>query len=253
MLTRKQFQLIRVASGLSFDEIVQKTGIPATSLMVLFGATEKEAKDPNKLIAQSTFEKVMSVLGVNTEMDALRAGVVVVWQYPLKAKLQGTWESAVAELRKSIFSDNIEIAEITGKGSLFSRKSKMLLLRDVETDVRIVITDTTKKLLGSVEGIFGVSSRSTETQNKMDFEFTTQIIKNGVYRLNQFDAVLGGKSFKYSWTDVQAAAKEFNFNPDDLINLMVDKIHTVGKVASITSVLEVIPTPPSRKIVVAYG
>lgn len=224
MLTKKQFQLVQVARGLPFDELVQRIGIPASSLMSLFGANEKDAKDPNKLISQSTFERLMALLGVNLSMDGLHSSAVILWQCPAKAAQRKAWMAAVAELRKGLFSDDIELALLSEKRGMFRRTEKMVFLRDVARNVRIVLTGLSGRDLDAVAETFNDDYRRTELISPADFSFTKTLIGNNVYRATQFDAILGGKAFKYTWTDVQAAAKEFNFNPDNLIDLMVGKM-----------------------------
>ena len=226
MLTKKQFQLIQVARGLAFDEVVQRTGIPASSLMSLFAVTEKGAKDPNKLISQSTYEKLMELLGVNLSMDGLRKGVVLLWQYPQKAKGRQLWLEAVTELKKSLFIGVQELTVVMEKKGLLQRKERMIFVHDVETGVRIVLTGIEKNSLRELEQIFNCEIKLADALAPVDFQFTKSLIANGVYRATQFDAVLGGKAFKYSWVDVQAAAKEFNFNPDNLIDLMVNALQS---------------------------
>jgi hypothetical protein len=227
MFTKKQFQLIQVARGLAFDEVVQRTGIPASSLMSLFAVTEKGAKDPNKLISQSTYERLMELLGVNVGMDGLRKGVVLLWQCPQKTKGQQQWIEAVAELKKNLFIGVQELTLVMEKKGFLQRKERMVFVHDVETGVRIVFSGIKKNSLRELGKIFNCEIKLADALNPVDFQFTKSLITNNVYRTTQFDTVLGGKAFRYSWIDVQAAAKEFNFNPDNLIDLMVDALQSV--------------------------
>lgn len=225
MLTRKQLQHMQTLRGLPIEEILQRTGIPNQSLMALISGSDKDAKDPSKLMSQVTLERVLALLGVDRHLSGLRASMVNEWRVTDKtAKGFPTWKESFIAVRKELMSGNIHLAEIKKKTGLFGSREKLLLVFDEGTDVRIVITGANRKMISFLEIAFDTTAQRTEVQSPTDFELTKKLIQNGVYRSSQFNIIMGGKSARYNWSDVQSAAKEFNFHTDDLINMMVDRV-----------------------------
>jgi hypothetical protein len=226
VLTRKQLRMIQIARGLSMDAIVQKSGIPMQSLVALIGGSEKEGKDPKKLISQATYEKVLSIVGIGQDFEGLRTGVVIEWTHGAQRSGRGetSWVEAIKTLRKELFSEEIELAEIRKTTPFYRKGESLLLLHDAISGVRIVFSDCSASSRRFLESTFDARVKNLDVQTAVEFGFTKELIRNGVYRCTQFNIALGGNTIKYNWADVQAAAREFNFHTDDLINMMVETV-----------------------------
>lgn len=224
MLTRRQFGLVQVARGLSTEETVVRSGIPAQSFMVLMESDGKDGRDPSKLISESTFIRLARTLGLEPGMSGLCTKNIVEWK--VNHKNRRSWEAAVHQLRRDLFSDSFEMAIITRTVPFYTlpKKARMIFLHDLETDVKLAITGVDDRDIRFVQTIFAIESARAVTLDAHEFTLTAKLIENGVYRPNQFHIVLGGRKVRYIWADVQAAAKEFGFTTDDLIDLMISQV-----------------------------
>lgn len=223
MLSRKQFGLVQIARGLTTDEIIAKSGIPPQSFMVLMESDGRDGRDPSKLISESTFCRLALTLGLEPGMEGLRSNSVIEWR--VNPKQREKWQEAVRALRQDLFSEQFEMTLITRPSSLFGKKSVLVFLHDLDTDVKLAITHGDMKTARFIKGLFAIENHRTVALDAKEFDFTLKLIENGVYRSNQFHIVLGGRKVRYTWGEVQAAAKEFNFTTDELIELMVSKVH----------------------------
>lgn len=224
MLSRRQFGLIQIARGLSTEETIVRSGIPAQSFIVLMESDGKDGRDPSKLISEVTFIRLARTLGLEPGMAGLCAKSVVEWR--LNQKNRRSWDAAVHQLRKDLFSDSFEMAVVNRVAPFYSykRMRQMVFLHDLDTNVKLVITGVDSKAIRFLKHIFAIESAKSVMMDAQEFDLTAKLIENGVYRSNQFHIVLGGRKVRYTWPDVHAAAKEFGFTTDDLIDLMVTQI-----------------------------
>lgn len=225
MLTRKQFRQIQRVRGLSAAEIINRTGIPPQSLMALMEGSDKDAKDPQKMISTGTFQRLVDLLGIQAEFEGLRCRSVIEWPFDNRTrKGELSWKSSFSALAAELLSDDIELAEVrkANKG-WFDRTTSLIYIRDVQNDVRIVVSNVTKAARQFIESALALKIDRIEEQQKIDFIITGKLIQNDVYRTRQFDIVVEGRHVRYTWGDVQAAAKEFNFEPEMLIDMMLEK------------------------------
>ena len=222
MLSRKQFGLVQVARGLSTEETIARSGIPAQSFMVLMESDGRDGRDPSKLISQSTFTKLGQTLGLASAMDGLCRNNVIEWQ--VNAKQRRAWEAVVHQLRQDLFSDEFEMTVINRSAPFYTyakKKTSMVFLHDLNNDVKLAITEVDSRAIRFLSVIFQTKEVREVSMSAKEFDLTKKLISNGVYRVNQFHIVLGGRKVRYTWEDVQAAAKEFNFTTDELIDMMV--------------------------------
>lgn len=223
-LSREQFQQVQIARGLTTDEIIAKSGIPAQSFMVLMESDGRDGRDPSMLISNSTFSRLAQILGLEPDMSGLRSNCVIEWRTNPKTRAQ--WEESVSVLRKDLFSANdIEIAVLVRPAPLLKKKSMIIFLHDLQSGVKVAVTNADKHTVRFVQSTFGCTANKVQEMEPKEFDLTCRLIENNVYRSNQFLIVLGGRKVKYSWVDVQAAAKEFNYTTDQLIELMVSRIY----------------------------
>jgi hypothetical protein len=238
MLTRKNFRFVQVVRGLSIEEIIHKTGISAQAFMAMLD--ERSAgKDPSKLISGGTFQRLSEVMGLRADMSGMRLRVVNEWRFTPKKRKQ--WFEAVTGLSapttqgNSFFGENIELAVIARESSFLGRKGSIVLLHDIDRQVRIAITQVDAKAIRMLSTHFGAKNVRQTMLAPRDFEFTCRLLENGVYRPSQFDNCMGDKSGRYSWDDVLVASKEFGFKPEELINMMVDMVRARTAAASTTT------------------
>lgn len=244
MLSRKQFSLVQVARGLTTEEIVAKSGIPPQSFIVLMESDGTDGRDPSKLISESTFCRLAMTLGLESGMAGLRTNGVIEWR--LNPKERNKWESAARTLRQDLFSSQIEMAVLNRPAPFYAKKSTITFLHDLDSDVKLAVTHGDLKTARFLKGLFGVESPRSVPMSAHEFDFTLRLIENGVYRSNQFHIVLGGRKVRYTWGDVQAAAKEFNFTTDELIDLMVESVHQ--RLQGEAAVVPVEPEVPSVEV-----
>jgi len=222
MISRKQIRHIQEARGLTPEQIVQKTGIPMQSLMALIFGSETDGKDPNKLMSAATLEKILALLGVSHTFNGLRKNAIIEWRYAnLSRKQQASWKDAVLQLRRDFFSDQIHMSEMSAKAGLLKSREHLVFIYDEVSDLRIVVSGVDKSMRTTLETIFKTSISRSDTVTIGEMNFQRRLIENGVYRVKQFDVVMNGLSLKYDWEDVKAAAKEFNYSQEELIDLMV--------------------------------
>ena len=229
MLSRAQFRHLQIARGLTSEQIVQRTGIFPQSLMVLLGAAggEGEILDYTKLLSERTLSKVLNLIGIDSSGASLNKGAVIEWSCA-NPRGREAWRSAVKALRPQLFSTDIALTALVCPGSMFSKEKMTLFFYDAEegANVRIVITHADMSVLKFIENVFDISSvRIEKASSVKDFNLTQDLIANGVYRATQFNLVVTGRKARYSWEHVQAAAHEFNFSPEQVVDLIVDAVH----------------------------
>jgi len=227
MISRKQFRHVQIARGLTVKEIIARTGIPAQSFMVLMDDAER---DPSKLISDQTFKILEHVLGFEAGMNGLQRTNVIEWRVPAKADARAKWLSAVGNIRADLLGDHVEVAVMARKTRLLGRKEFALFIFDPDSRVKVVVTHADSGIQRALLKLFCVPEPLVVTVDESEYELTCNLVANSVYRPQQFMVVLGGKVARYTWNDVQAAAKEFNFTPDELIDLIVCAVDESRKV-----------------------
>lgn len=231
MLTRIQFRCVQTARGLTVEEIIAKTGIPAQAFMVLLNESSVE-RDPSKLISQQTFGTLEQVLGLKAGMNGLRNQGIIEWRVPQNRAGRQNWAAAVGNIRADLMGDDIRVAVMAKKRSLFGKYESAVFIHDVEANVKIVATRVDRSTERKIMAIFGEHEPRTVTVSPSEYELTCQLVANSVLRTHQFMIVVGGNTVRYTWADVEAAAKEFNFRTDDLIELMVDAVDSRNRKAT---------------------
>jgi len=228
----------QIARGLTLPELVSVVGISVEAFSALFGA-DSPRKDPSKLISAMTYSRLAATIGLNSDTSGFRCGAVNEWRFQKGNAV--AWKNAVSELRKALISHDIEMACIRKRVGFFSREEFIVLIHDGENNLRFAVTRATKDVVRFLKGTFDADIHRETVVSPVDFEMTTNLIANNVYRVTQFAVALGGDLARYSWADVQAAAKEFNFTPDALIELMVERVQKGISSAQPSSAAEPVP------------
>jgi hypothetical protein len=226
-LSRRQLANIQITRGVPADEIQQRTGMPRASYDALFNpsAAEQE-KEVTKLISKTTFDRLIGQLGIESDFCGLRPSGVLEWRAngtPRRTAPQ--WTEAAAALIKELLSDKLTLAEIVQRGkkrflSRLSESDRMLLIYDRQRGIRIAVTRAPGDLLMQLEKMTGITCQRRVTLGQQEFKNTREMIRHEVLRSVQFDSLTGVIVPTYTWTDVQAAAREFGFHTDDLVNMM---------------------------------
>lgn len=224
MMNRKQIGQALILSGMTPDEIMMKSGIPAESFHAIFGSRES-GKDPSKLTSESTYNKLAMVIGLQAGMRDYRRDAVIELRFPVSKKARSEWMEAFNAVRTERLSGQLDIAMIHRKSGLFSKSESMLLIYDTQVGLRFVVSHLRKRDLHKLKDVLAPANERDIVMAERDFQSIGSLIANGVYRIAQFNVLLGGRASSYSWEDVKAAAKEFNFTTDDLIDLMVERVH----------------------------
>ncbi|ABO60255.1 hypothetical protein LA345_37150 (plasmid) [Burkholderia vietnamiensis] len=223
-LSRRQLRNIQLARGIPALEFQHRTGMPRASYEALLGASSgEEGKDAAKLISRQTFDRVVSLLGIDEEFTSLRRKGVIEWRAEGTSKVTAaSWREAVESLVSELFSDDLLLVEVRTEGAKrFGRGSeRMVLLHDRVNEFRIAIMNAADDLVGLLEKAFGTTCERRVTISAPEFHDAREMISHEVFRSVQFDAISGAIAPKYSWRDVQAGAREFGFLPDDLIEMM---------------------------------
>ncbi|WP_334043717.1 hypothetical protein [Burkholderia ambifaria] len=223
-LSRRQLRNIQLARGIPALEFQHRTGMPRASYEALLGASSgEEGKDAAKLISRQTFDRVVSLLGIDEEFTSLRRKGVIEWRAEGTSKVTAaSWREAVESLVSELFSDDLLLVEVRTEGAKrFGRRSeRMVLLHDRVNEFRIAIMNAADDLVGLLEKAFGTTCERRVTISAPEFHDAREMISHEVFRSVQFDAISGAIAPKYSWRDVQAGAREFGFLPDDLIEMM---------------------------------
>ncbi|MBN3729350.1 hypothetical protein [Burkholderia sp. Tr-20390] len=223
-LSRRQLRNIQLARGIPAQEFQHRTGMPRASYEALLGASSgEEGKDAAKLISRQTFDRVVSLLGIDEDFTSLRTSGVIEWRAEGTSKATSeTWCEAVESLVAELFSDDLLLVEVrTDAARRFGRGGdRMVLLHDRQHQFRVAIMNAADDLVGLLEKAFGVSCERRVTIAPSEFHDAREMISHEVFRSVQFDAISGAIAPKYSWRDVQAGAREFGFLPDDLIEMM---------------------------------
>jgi len=228
-LTRRQLAHIQVARGVPAEEIQQRTGMPRASYAVLFGPTGSEQesdKEFGKLVSKTTFDRLIAHLGIDEELRGLRPSGVLEWRAEGTAKKTATrWIEAVEAILKEVLSEKLTLSEITlrkprGLRRRFSKTEAMVLVYDRTKGIRIAITHAPLDLLETFEKLTGLTCQRRVSLSQREFNDTREMIRHESLRSVQFDSLSGVVAPTYSWNDVQAAAREFGFHTDDLVNMM---------------------------------
>ncbi|CAE6794088.1 hypothetical protein R70006_04987 [Paraburkholderia domus] len=231
-LSRRQLRNIQLARGIPAEELQHRTGMPRASYDALFGATSGEdGKDAAKLISQSTFDRLVSLLGIDADFVSLRKTGVIEWRADLTGKETAEpWADAMKSLIDELFSADLMLVEVStdpSRGRLTRNvvAERMVLLHDRDNSYRVAIVGAAEDLVPLLENSFGIACERRITISANEFHDAREMIRHEVFKPVQFDAFSGALAPKYSWRDVQAAAREFGFLPDDLIEMM----HTKAK------------------------
>lgn len=232
MLTKSQFRQLQIASGLSSIQIFKRTGILPQSLMVLLNMGDSEGLDPAKMVSEGTLRRVLNLIGIDNEVPQLKKNSVIEWSCA-DDKNTAKWKVAVKSLHDKLSMTNAVLGVVTCPHSLFGKRKMTLFLyvTTSEGEARIAITQADKGIKKFIEELFNVVPvRVEQARSASDFKLTEDLIANGVYRVTQFNLVISGKKGKYSWDHVLAAAQEFNYGAEDVINLIVD--HAEGRLSA---------------------
>lgn len=248
MLSRNQFKQVQIARGLSMNEIIARTGIPAQAFVVLMNDTER---DPSKLISAQTFETLEQVLGLKAGMSGLRDTGVIEWRVPAKSADRQAWLQAVESIRADMMGDQIGITVMSKQGTMFSKQVSAVFLFDADSRVKIVITHADRNTQRAILRIFGAHDPRMVNVEPAEYDLTCNLVANSVYRTQQFMIVLGGRQVRYTWSDVQAAAKEFNFTTDDLIEMMVRTVDEARNRAAVVDPAPAAVDIPVLRVAVA--
>ncbi len=228
-LSRRQLRNVQTARGLPAAEVKHRTGMPSASYDAVFGvgAESEEGKEPNKMVSQVTFERLIALLGIDAGFDTLRSVGVLEWRSAgTGGATPSPWQEAVVALVTELFSDDLLMVEIStevGRSGWYKRAAgseRMVLLHDRQNGFRIAITEASHDLAALLESAIGVACEKRYSIPANEFKEAREMIRHEVFRSVQFDALSGALAAKYSWRDVQAAAREFGFLPDDLIEMM---------------------------------
>ncbi|MCA8197383.1 hypothetical protein [Burkholderia vietnamiensis] len=226
-LTRRQLASIQIARGIPADEIQLRTGMPRASYEVLFNLESGDQdKEFTKMISKTSFDRLIALLGIDVDVCGLRASGVLEWRAEgTPKKTAQRWADAAASLFKELLSERLTLAEIETRGkegffARFQERERMLLIYDRAHGIRIAVTKAPADLLGLIEGFTGVTCQRRITLTPGEFKDTREMIRHEVLRSVQFDHLAGVIVPTYTWKDVQAAAREFGFHTDDLVNMM---------------------------------
>jgi hypothetical protein len=226
-LTRRQLASIQIARGIPADEIQQRTGMPRASYDVLFSAPQNDQdKEVTKMLSKTSFDRLITLLGIEPDFCGLRPSGVLEWRAEgTSKKIAQRWADGAASLIKELLTDRITIAEVVKRGSegwlsRFSEQERMLLIFDRARGIRIAVTRAPSDLLAKFEALTGVTCQRKVQLNPAEFRDTREMIRHEVLRSVQFDHLTGIVAPTYNWKDVQAAAREFGFSTDDLVNMM---------------------------------
>ncbi|WP_199033117.1 hypothetical protein [Ralstonia sp. ASV6] len=229
-LSRRQLQNIQIARGLSASDVKDRTAIPAASYDTLFTGDTEDGKEHNKMISQRTFKNLIDLLAINRSFSTLRSEGVIEWCARGDSKAAVTrWQEAVLSLLSELCSDNLLVVEITtpaAKSGWFRRAApvqRMVLLHDRTNNFRIALPEAPADMLATLQHSIGVPCETRFTITPAEFKEAREMIRHKVFHAVQFDALSGERRAKYAWRDVQAAAREFGFLPDDLVELMYAK------------------------------
>ncbi|WP_083253620.1 hypothetical protein [Pandoraea sp. ISTKB] len=229
-LSRKQLHQIQVARGIPRQELIYRSGIPAASYDALMGmATADDGKQADKLVSRATFNRLVTILGINTEFDGLRRTGVIEWRADVGGEVSGkAWTDAVVGLvnDSDLFSTELLMVEIRAKAAPRKRWQRggaveqMLLLYDAQNEYRIAIQGANAQTTSILASAFGIQCERQVEISRAEYREAREMIRHEVFRAIQFDALSGKVVPKYNWNDVMAAAREFGFLPDNVIDLM---------------------------------
>lgn len=226
-LSRRQLANIQVLRGIPAEEIQLRTGMPRASYEVLFSAPQSDQdKEVTKMLSKTSFDRLIALLGIEPDFCGLRPSGVLEWRADGNAKkTTQRWAEAASALVKEQLSERLTIAEVVQRSSgrwmsRFAVQERMLLIFDRTRGIRIAVTRAPADLLGKFEALTGVTCQRKVTLNPAEFRDTREMIRHEVLRSVQFDHLTGVVAPTYNWKDVQAAAREFGFSTDDLVNMM---------------------------------
>jgi hypothetical protein len=226
-LTRRQLASLQIARGIPAEEIQQRTGMPRASYDVLFSAPQADQdKEVTKMLSKTSFDRLITLLGIESDFCGLRPSGVLEWRAEgTSKKISQRWADAAAALIKELLSERLTISEVVQRGAegwlaRFSDQQRMLLIFDRGRGIRIAVTGAPADLLGKFEALTGVTCQRKVNLNPAEYRDTREMIRHEVLRSMQFDHLTGVVAPTYNWKDVQAAAREFGFSTDDLVNMM---------------------------------
>ena len=217
MISRPQFRRIQIVRGLSNAEIVARTGIPPASLSALLA---DEGKEPSKMINSTTFDRLAATLGLESDLSGLRQSGITEWRFSWRNRKK--WESAILQLLAELFHDAVDIAILSSPKGLLFRRKYMVFLQDEWNNVRIVVNCADEAAANFIALAFGGGKNPHRVGLSWhEFNEIATHVSNGVLKISVFALHLGKERFHYDWTDVRAAAQEFNFVPDNLMDMML--------------------------------
>ncbi|TKC90126.1 hypothetical protein FAZ69_08220 [Trinickia terrae] len=201
--------------------------MPRASYEVLFSASHTDQdKEVTKMLSKTSFDRLIALLGIEADFCGLRPSGVLEWRAEgTPKKVTQCWADAASGLIKELLSEHLTIAEVVLRGSdrwisRFVDQERMLLVFDRARGIRIAVTRAPADLLGKFEALTGVTCQRKVTLNPAEFRDNREMIHHEVLRSVQFDHLTGVVAPTYNWKDVQAAAREFGFSTDDLVNMM---------------------------------
>lgn len=226
-LSRQQLSNLQIARGIPASEIQQRTGMPRASYEAMFNSDAAEEKELAKLVSRTTFERLTALLGISGDFTGLRSSGVLEWRAEgTDKKTASRWTEAVAALLKERFTDKLMLTQISVRSTggafarFFRKQEQMVLIYDRVLGLRIAITRAPADLLGQIEKMAGITCQRRKELSQREFNDTREMIRHEVLRSVQFDSMTGIVAPTYTWLDVQAAAREFGFHTDDLVNMM---------------------------------
>ncbi|WP_454727990.1 MULTISPECIES: hypothetical protein [Cupriavidus] len=223
-LSRQQLKDVAQLRGLSMETLVARTGVPMASLIAMMSGGEND-KDPSKLLSQETYERILDLIGVSADNTALASKQVRLWTHP--AKNPAEWRGSFGSVKKSLFPENsVVLAEVVTRKRLFARARRLVLMHDSRDDVQvdIVIAGVTDSFSQELQSHFQTQYAHKVQLSDKDFDMFLSLVDNNACSHAQFRGMLGGGTLRYSWTDVQAAAQQFNLQPDDLIAMISERV-----------------------------
>lgn len=222
-LRRKQLKDLVLLRGLTMESLVSRTGVPMASLMAMLSGTQDDKdKNPSLLLSQDTYQRILSLIGVDAHNTGLAGGMVREWRFDQKQSAK--WREALEGLRKDLLSDQLVMVELHTARRLFGKQRRLLLVHDAVSNAQLVISGATQQLVGYLERVLGASSARRTVIGDKDFDMFASLIENGACRSSQFIAMLGGGKLKYNWEDVRAAAQQFDLQTDDLIVMIAEEV-----------------------------
>jgi hypothetical protein len=191
--------------------------------MAMMSSSENE-KDPSMLLSQETYVRILHLIGVSADNTGLAPKQVRLWTCP--SKNHGEWRATLASVKKALFADNdaIVLAEVSTRKRMFGRSRRLVLMHDSRAEVDIVLAGVSDALSEELQSLCQTRYAHRTALSDKYFDMFLSLVENNACSHAQFVGMLGGGKLRYSWTDVQAAAQQFNMQPDDLIVMISERV-----------------------------